>query len=130
RAAVRDRMAAGQVNTAPPSPGRTLAEILRANVLTRFNAILGAMFAVVVVVGPIQDALFGIVLVVNTAFGVFQELRAKRALDRLAILAAARARVVREGVTQELPVEAVVLDDVLELRAGDQVPVDAVVLAT
>ncbi len=128
REAVRARVQAGQVNTAPPMPGRTVGQILRANVLTRFNAILGAMFVVVVVVGPVQDALFGIVLVVNTAFGVFQELRAKRALDRLAILTAARARVVREGVAAELPVDHVVLDDVLELRAGDQVPVDGVVL--
>ena len=122
RAAVRARVAAGQVNTAPPGPGRTVGQILRANVLTRFNAILGTLF---VAVGPPQDALFGIVLVVNTGFGVFQELRAKRTLDRLAILTAARARVVREGVTAEIPVDQVVLDDVLELRQGDQIPVTA-----
>ena len=125
RAAVRVRVAAGQVNTAPPGPGRTVGQILRANVLTRFNAILGALFVVVVAVGPPQDALFGIVLVVNTGFGVFQELRAKRTLDRLAILTAARARVVRERVTAEIPVDQVVLDDVLELRQGDQIPVTA-----
>jgi cation-transporting ATPase E len=128
RAAVRARAQAGQVNAAPPAPGRSVAQILRANVLTRFNAILGVMFVVVVVVGPVQDALFGVVLVVNTGFGVVQELRAKRVLDRLAILTAARARVVREGVTAEIPVDEVVLDDVLELRQGDQVPVDGVVL--
>jgi magnesium-transporting ATPase (P-type) len=121
-------VAAGQVNTAPPGPGRTVGQILRANVLTRFNAILGTLFVVVVVVGPPQDALFGIVLVVNTGFGVFQELRAKRTLDRLAILTAARARVVREGVTAEIPVDQVVIDDVLELRQGDQIPVDGAVL--
>lgn len=68
------------------------------------------------------------VLVVNTGFGVVQELRAKRELDGLAILTAARARVVREGVTAEIAVDQVVLDDVLELRPGDQVPVDGVVL--
>ena len=120
-------MQAGLVNTAPPMPGRTVGQILRANVFTRFNAILGAMF-VVVVVGPVQDALFGAVLVVNTGFGVVQELRAKRELDRLAILTAARARVIREGTAAEIPVDQVVLDDVLELRQGDQVPVDGVVL--
>jgi cation-transporting ATPase E len=128
RAAVLARVAAGQVNAAPPSPGRSVRQILRANVLTRFNAILGSLFVVVVTVGPPQDALFGIVLVVNTAFGVFQELRAKRTLDRLAILTAARARAVREGVVTEIPVNQVVLDDVLDLRQGDQVPVDGVVL--
>ena len=60
RAAVRARVDAGQVNAAPPAPGRTVAQILRANALTRFNAILGAMFVVVVVVGPVQDALFSV----------------------------------------------------------------------
>lgn len=129
-AAVRARVQAGQVNTVPPTPGRTLGQILRANVLTRFNAILGAMFVVVLIVGPVQDALFGAVLVVNTGFGVVQELRAKRELDRLAILTAARARVIRYGVAAEIPVDQVVLDDVLELRPGDQVPVDGLVLRT
>lgn len=57
--AVRARVDAGQVNSVPPAPGRSLAQILRANVLTRFNAILGALFVVVLVIGPPQDALFG-----------------------------------------------------------------------
>jgi magnesium-transporting ATPase (P-type) len=127
-AAVRARVEAGLVNAAPPTAGRTVGQILRANVLTRFNAILGAMFVVVMVVGPVQDALFGIVLVVNTGFGVVQELRAKRMLDRLAILTAAGARVIRDGAAAEIPVDQVVLDDVLDLRQGDQVPVDGVVL--
>ncbi|HLK73570.1 MAG TPA: HAD-IC family P-type ATPase [Streptosporangiaceae bacterium] len=128
QAQVRARVQAGLVNTAPPMPGRTVGQILRANVFTRFNAILGAMFVVVLAVGPVQDALFGVVLVVNTGFGVLQELRAKRELDRLAILTAARARVIRDGTAAEMPVDQVVLDDVLELRQGDQVPVDGVVL--
>ncbi len=125
---VQARIIAGQVNTAPPAPGRTFAQILRANVLTRFNAILGSLLVVVAVVGPFQDGLFGVVLVANTAIGILQELRAKRTLDRLAILTASRAHVVREGQVVELPLDQVVLDDVLELGPGDQVPVDAVVL--
>jgi cation-transporting ATPase E len=64
--AVRARVDAGQVNTIPPAAGRSLAQILRANVLTRFNAILGALFVVVMVIGPPQDALFGVVLVVSS----------------------------------------------------------------
>jgi cation-transporting P-type ATPase E len=128
QAQVRARVAAGQVNAAPLAPGRSLAQILRANVFTRFNAILGALLVVVLIVGPFQDALFGVVLVVNTAIGVFQELRAKRTLDRLAILTAPTARVVRDGTTAPLPAEDVVLDDVLDLQPGDQVTVDALVL--
>jgi cation-transporting ATPase E len=128
QAEVRDRVRAGQLNTAPPAPGRTIGQILRANVLTRFNAILGALFVVVMIVGPPQDALFGVVLAVNTAIGVAQELRAKRALDELAILTAARARVLRDGAVAQIAQDEVVLDDVLELRRGDQVPVDAAVV--
>jgi cation-transporting P-type ATPase E len=65
-----------------------LLQILGANVLTRFNAILSTLFVVVLIIGPPQDALFGVVLVINTVIGVGQELRAKRVLDRLAILTA------------------------------------------
>jgi cation-transporting ATPase E len=128
QAEVRERVLAGQVNTPPPSPGRTVGQILRANVLTRFNAILGFLFVLVMIVGPPQDALFGVVLAVNTGIGVAQELRAKRALDKLAILTAARARVLRDGAVAEISQDEVVSDDVLELRRGDQVPVDASVM--
>jgi cation-transporting ATPase E len=128
QAEVRERVAAGQVNTTPPAPGRTIGQILRANVLTRFNAILGVLFVLVMIVGPPQDALFGVVLAVNTAIGTAQELRAKRALDKLAILTAARARVLRDGAVSEVAQDEVVLDDTLDLRRGDQVPVDAAVL--
>jgi cation-transporting ATPase E len=129
-AEVHARVLAGQVNVAPPLPGRTVGQILRANVFTRFNAILGSLLVVVAIVGPVQDGLFGVVLVANTTIGVLQEIRAKRLLDRLAILSAPRAHVVREGRVQDLPVEQIVLDDVLELRPGDQVVVDGSVLAS
>lgn len=127
---VQARVLAGQVNASPPAPGRTVGQILRANLLTRFNAILGSLLVVVAVVGPIQDALFGIVLAANTAIGILQELRTKRTLDRLAILTAPRVRAVRDGVMTDLPVEQVVVDDLLELRPGDQAPVDAVVVVS
>ena len=127
--AVAARVAAGLVNTAPPAAGRSVAQILRANVFTTFNAILGTLFVIVLVVGPPQDALFGVVLIVNTGVGVFQEVRAKRALDQLAILTAPRARVLRDGQVSQIATAEVVRDDVLELRVGDQVPVDAAVLA-
>jgi cation-transporting ATPase E len=106
-----------------------MAQILRANVFTRFNALLGSLLVVVAVVGPPQDGLFGVVLLVNTAIGIAQETRAKRALDRLAILNAPQAHVVRGGAVQDVPVAEVVLDDVVELHPGDQLSVDGVVLS-
>lgn len=89
-ASVESRIRLGQVNTVAERTSRTLADIVRANVFTRFNAILGALLAVILVVGPLQDALFGIVLVANTVMGIVQEVRAKRTLDRLALLSTPR----------------------------------------
>ena len=128
-AAVAERMAAGEVNDAGERTSRTLGEIARANILTRFNAILGTMLGLILVFGSPADGLFGIVIVLNSLVGIVQEVRAKRTLDRLAVLNAPIARVVRDGEVAEIAVEEVVLDDLLELRAGDQVPADGVVTA-
>jgi cation-transporting ATPase E len=127
-AEVADRVGRGLVNDVPTAPTRTVAQIVRANVVTRFNAILGGMLAVILVVGPLQDALFGLVLIANAAIGIFQELRAKRTLDRLTLLTAPRARVLRDGVVTDIGVDRVVLDDVLELAPGSQVVVDGEVV--
>lgn len=124
---VAARVAAGQTNAVATTSGRSVAQILRANVATRFNAILGTLLVVVFIVGPLKDAVFGLVLVVNTVAGVVQELRSKRTLDRLAVLTAPSAHAIRDGQSVELPVEQVVMDDLLELRPGDQVVADGVV---
>ncbi|WP_409329850.1 HAD-IC family P-type ATPase [Trujillonella humicola] len=125
-AQVADRVAAGAVNATAARTSRTVAEILRANVLTFFNGLLAALWVVAALTGRWQNALFGGVVVANAAIGISQELRAKRTLDRLAVLSAPRARPVRDGREQEVAVEDVVLDDLLVVRAGDQVPVDGV----
>jgi cation-transporting P-type ATPase E len=127
-AEVADRVARGQVNDVPSAPTRTVGQIVRANLLTRFNLLLGSLLAVILVVGPLQDALFGLVIVANTLVGIVQEVRAKRTLDRLEVVNAPKARVVRDGQVAELAVGQVVLDDVLEAAAGDQVVVDGEVL--
>ena len=125
---VAERVALGQVNDVPAVPTRTVGQIVRANVVTRFNALLGSLLVVILIVGPIQDALFGFVLVANAGIGIYQELRAKRTLDSLAVLTSPRARLVRDGELREAPLTEVVLDDVLELQPGDQVVVDGEVL--
>ena len=129
-AEVAERVARGQVNDVPAAPTRTVGQIVRANVFTRFNAILGVMLAIILVVGPLQDALFGIVLIANAGIGIVQELRAKRTLDRLTLLTAPRARVVRDGDLHEVAVGDVVLDDVLDVGAGSEIVVDGEVLAS
>ena len=125
---VADRRARGLGNDVPAAPTRTVPQILRANLLTRFNALLGGLLVVILVVGPLNDALFGFVLVANALIGILQEWRAKRTLDKLAIVSAPKARVLRDGVPGEVAVGEVVLDDVLVLRPGDQVVVDAEVI--
>ena len=125
---VAEREARGQVNAVPRTRTRTVGQIVRTNVFTRFNALLGGMLAIIVVVGPIQDALFGFVLISNALVGIVQELRAKRTLDALTVLTAPKARVVRDGEVRELAVDRVVLDDVLDLTPGGQVVVDGTIL--
>ena len=129
-AEVVEREARGQVNVVPKTHTRTVAQIVRANVFTRFNALLGAMLAVILVVGPVRDALFGFVLVANAGVGIWQELRAKRTLDRLSVLTAPKAHVVRDGTVREIATNGVVLDDVLELHPGGQIVVDGEVVAS
>ncbi|HMC36835.1 MAG TPA: HAD-IC family P-type ATPase, partial [Actinomycetota bacterium] len=129
-AEVQDRVRRGEDNEVPRAASRTVWQIVRSNVFTPFNALLGGLLVVILLVGAPQDALFGGVLIANAAIGIFQELRAKRTLDRLAVLTTPRARVVRAGRVGEVPVGEVVLDDVLELRPGDQVVVDGMVLAS
>jgi cation-transporting ATPase E len=104
-----------------------VGEILRANLLTRFNFILGSLLIVILSVGQLQDALFGIVLIANALIGIVQELRAKVTLDRLAVLSAPRVRVIRDGAHHDLAVDELVRDDLVELRTGDQLVADGVV---
>jgi cation-transporting P-type ATPase E len=127
-AQVAERVARGEVNAVDQQTSRPLSAIIRANVLTRFNAILGVLFVAVVVVGQPADALFGLVIVWNALIGIVQEVRAKRTLDRLAVLSAPTATVIREGTAREVGLGEVVLDDLVRLRAGDQVPSDGVVV--
>jgi len=126
-AQVAERRSRGLTNAGGERTSRSVAEILRANILTRFNLILGVLLAVILVAGQPQDALFGIVLVSNALIGIGQELRAKRTLDRLAVLSAPRARVIRDGAPHDIAVEELVADDLVDLRAGDQLVADGVV---
>ncbi|MEA2703050.1 MAG: cation-transporting P-type ATPase [Actinomycetota bacterium] len=128
-AQVNERVKRGETNRLPDGSGRSVGHIVRANVLTPFNFLLGGLTVAVLATGSWRDALFGLVLVFNTLIGIVQEVRAKRTLDHLAVLNAPRARAVRNGEVAEVATEDVVLDDLLELRAGDQVAADGVLLA-
>lgn len=129
-AEVAVRQAAGQTNVTHEKTSRTIGEIFRANVFTRFNALLFVLFIIVLFVGELVDALFFFAIIINSGMGIAQELRAKSVLDKLTILSAPRVRVVRDGESVEIDAEAVVLDDLVEIKVGDQVPTDGEVIAT
>jgi cation-transporting ATPase E len=128
-AEVAQRVADGRTNDVPDAPVRSLGEIIRANVFTRVNAIMGTLLVLVLVAGAPKDALFAGVIVSNSVIGVVQELRARRTLNALAVLSAPKARVVRDGVVFEVGVSQVVADDVIAVETGDQIVVDGEVLA-
>ncbi len=128
-AEVQARRERGEANRVLEPTSRAGWEIVRANVLTRFNALLGSLFVVILAVGPWQDALFGGVLVINSLIGIIQEMRAKRTLERLALLSQSKARVVRSGRILEIPATEIVLDDILDLAPGNQILVDGVLLS-
>ncbi|WP_431803079.1 HAD-IC family P-type ATPase [Microbacterium sp. bgisy203] len=129
-AEVAERTAAGESNAYYAETSRSAASIIRANVFTLFNGIVFACFGILFLVGRWQDALFGFAAIANAIIGSVQEFRAKAALDRLAVMNAAQARVRRDGTEQEIAPSEVVRGDILVLRAGDQVPADAQVLHT
>jgi cation-transporting ATPase E len=126
-AEVEQRRAAGLVNVVTDDQRRTVEDIVRANVLTRFNAMLGALVVVVCLTGQFKDALFGLVAIANSAIGIIQELRAKATLDKLSVISTPKVRVVRDGTTSEVATEAVVQGDLVDVETGDQLPVDGTV---
>ncbi|MFI1651593.1 HAD-IC family P-type ATPase [Streptomyces avidinii] len=123
-AEVAERVARGEVNDVPVRSSRSTTDIVRANVFTRFNAIIGVLWAIMLFVAPIQDSLFGFVIVANTGIGIIQELRAKKTLDSLAVIGEAKPSVRRDGRTAEISTSEIVLGDVIELGPGDKVVVD------
>ena len=127
-AEVAERVATGRVNAVPPTPSRTFGEILRANLFTRFNLLMTTLLAIVLACGAWKDALFGGVIIANAVIGIFQEIRAKLTLDRLAVLSSPKVMVVRDGEITEHAVDEIVLDDVMDLRPGQQIVADAQVL--
>ncbi|MFJ2897724.1 HAD-IC family P-type ATPase [Streptomyces sp. NPDC087218] len=126
-AEVAERIARGEVNDVPVRSSRSLREIVRANVFTRFNLIIGVLWAIMLFVAPIQDSLFGFVIVANTGIGIIQEWRAKKTLDSLAVIGEAKPTVRRDGVAAEISTSEIVLGDLVELGPGDKVVVDGTV---
>ncbi|MFF3487508.1 HAD-IC family P-type ATPase [Streptomyces sp. NPDC002701] len=123
-AEVAERVARGEVNDVPVRSSRSTADIVRANIFTRFNAIIGLLWLIMMFVAPFQDSLFGYVILANTGIGIIQELRAKRTLDSLAVIGEARPTVRRDGTATTIGTSEIVLGDLIEIGPGDKIVVD------
>ena len=128
-AEVEERTQRGEVNTQSRGTGRSVAQILRTNIFTRVNAILGVLCAIVLSTGSVINAAFGLLIIANSAVGVVQELRAKKTLDKLRIVGESESTVIRDGEERTIPQHEVVLGDIIKLRSGDEVVVDGTVVA-
>lgn len=125
---VNIRIKEGKVNYVPKAPARTFGQILRANLFTSFNAINVVLAVIIILAGSPKNAIFVGVILVNTLIGVAQELRAKDILEKLSVISMAQAKVLRNGEINEIPIDNIVLDDVLYLETGMQVLADAEVI--
>ncbi|MGM0214741.1 cation-transporting P-type ATPase E [Enterococcus sp. AZ109] len=126
---VSDRTAKGQVNQTEDDLLKSDGQIIKENTINVFNLLNLVLALFVLLVGSPKNTLFFGVVIINTLIGVFQELRAKHTIDKLSVLAKDQVTVLREGKLQRIDQEAIVLDDVLFLKNGDQVPVDGQILA-
>ena len=125
---VNERIAEGKVNADENPNTRTYKQIVKENTLTFFNFLNLVLLVLVLLVGSYKNAFFVCIIVINTLIGIAQEIRAKKTIDKLAILTARKSVVIREGQKWTVPTEELVLDDVVCLKTGDQVPADAKVL--
>ena len=126
---VSARVRAGESNVVDSDDSRSVSSILRANIFTRFNAIISVLLVLILVFGKPADAMFGLVMVANALIGIIQELRAKRTLDRLQVLNTPTITVHRSDGYIELESCNIVLGDIVVIARGEQIPVDGVVLS-
>lgn len=126
---VQERILRHEVNERVDSSTKSVSDIVKSNVFTYFNMIFLVLGILLAVVGAWRDMLFLLIIVANTVIGIVQEVHSKKVLDRLSILNAPRTVAVRNGEAVELPSEELVLDDVICLKAGSQIPADAVVVS-
>ena len=124
---VAQRQKYGLRNITPASNTKTEGQIIKENVFTFFNLIFIVLAAALIIVGSFKNLTFLVVAIANTVIGIFQEIRAKRAVDKLTLVAAGKLRVIRDGERRQLPTDQLVRDDIVEFVAGNQICADAVV---
>lgn len=126
---VRERIDNGLTNHTDISTQKTVGQIVKSNLLTYFNLIFLILTVLLCIVGSFRNLTFLPVIIGNTVIGIFQELRAKKTLDKMSMLNAPHSIVVRDGEQQQIQSEELVKDDIIILSAGNQICADATVLS-
>ena len=130
-AEVNARIEAGEVNVVEFRSTRSYKEIFQENIFTVFHISFGIVLVLLTLLGQSTDAFFsGVTILSNIVVGVFQEIKAKLALDKLALLSVQQVTVIRDGVELIIPLQEVVRDDVIKLQPGDRPPVDGEVIVS
>ncbi len=119
----------GKVNSDTSLPTKSVKRIFYDNIVTLFNIVNIILFALLILVGSYKNLLFMGVVLCNTAIGIFQEIRSKRSVDKLSILVSKKVKVIRNNTEIEIPVEDLVLGDVIYISRGSQVPSDCIVIS-
>lgn len=127
-AQVQQRIDGGWTNEAVTGESKTVGQIVKGNLFTFFNLVFAILAALVIAAGSFRSLTFLPVVIANLCIGIVQEIRAKKTLDKLTMLNAPKAEVVRNGEVLEIPAEELVLDDLVIFRAGDQICADAEVV--
>lgn len=128
KAQVRERMENGYGNAPVDPPSKTIKEIILGNLLTYFNLVFAVIAALLILVGSFRDLTFLPIIIFNTLIGIVQEIRSKNTLDKLSVLNAPKAAVLRDGRESVIPADQLVLDDLVIFQAGNQIPADAFVV--
>ena len=127
-AQVHEYVQNGWTNKAVEPPTKTIPKIIKSNLLTYFNLVFAVLAVLLTVAGSFRNMSFLLIVVANLLIGIVQEIRAKKVLDRLSVLNSPTALVIRDGQQAEIPAEELVLDDIVILRAGNQICADAIVV--
>ncbi len=125
---VQKQVLEGKSNIPIENPSKTIKEIIKGNVLTYFNLVFLIIASLLILVGSFRDLTFLPIIIANTLIGIIQEIRSKKVIDELTILNAPTANVLREGTLKNLPIETLVLEDIVLFKAGDQICADAVIV--
>ena len=127
-AQVEERIAAGMANTPVKPPSKSVGQIIFTNVFTYFNFIFVVFSVLLIIAGSYRDLTFMPVIITNTLIGIIQEMRSKSLLDKITMLNSPTAKVIRDGIEQDIQSDRLVADDIVIFKAGDQIPADAVVI--